>query len=144
MSEESAGEPAAMQPGPALPDDPPPSATEGGSRMARLVRTIEGELIPRLLVSLSGSLTAGREGPEAPPPTAAADAAAELARLVLKRDPPRLDRTCLQLITPAAQRLREIWERNECGFDQLLEGLGRLESVIREVSGAPAGEPASD
>jgi hypothetical protein len=113
----------------------------GAQRMARLIRTIEGEIVPRLLISVSSSLTTVRDGGDA-------DAAAELARLVLMRESvgaaeivriiyphgePRLERACLQLIAPAARRLGEIWERNECDFDQLLEGLSRLESVIREM-----------
>lgn len=149
MLDGSAGKPAAMQSGPALPDDQTASAARDGYRMARLVRTIEGEIIPRLLVSLSGSLTTVRGGVDA----ANVEPAAELARIVLMRDsvgaadivrmlypegPPQLDRVCLRLIVPAAQCLREIWERQECDFDQLLQGLGRLESVIRELIGRPA------
>jgi len=112
--------------------------------MARLVRTIEGEIIPRLLVSLSSSQRMVRDGRNV-------DAAAKLARLVLMREslgaadilrimypegPPQLERGCLQLIAPAARRLSEIWERRECDFDQLLTGLSRLESVIRQVKSA--------
>jgi hypothetical protein len=110
--------------------------------MARLIRTIEGEIVPRLLLSLSGSLVSAREGHDC-------DAVAELAHLVLVREevgaadivriiypkgPPQLDRACLGLIAPAARRLGEIWERNECNLHELLQGLSRLESVIREVN----------
>lgn len=111
-------------------------------RKARLIRTIEGEIIPRLLVSFAGSLSKA----VAPP---SEDAAMRLAQLVLagqQIDPadilrlidqegsPRLERACLGLIAPAARRLGEIWERNGCDIEQLLAGLGRLESVIRAVN----------
>jgi len=108
-------------------------------RFARLIRTIEGEIVPRLLVSVADSLTTAGEGPDL-------HAVAELARLLLLREdigatdiirsiPQRgpHDWGCLELIAPAARRLRELWEQDECDLDQLLVGLSRLESVIREV-----------
>src|SRR5271165_1211810 len=109
---------------------------------ARLIRTIEGEIVPRLLVSLSGSLTTAGDGRDL-------DAAGQLAQLLLvgenieAADVARiihqpgmsLERICLRLIAPAARRLSELWERDECDFNQLMQGLSRLESVIREVSG---------
>jgi hypothetical protein len=116
-----------------------------GDRRARLIRTIEGEIVPRLLVSLSGSLTAAGEAPDP-------KIVSELARLLLKRSridaaeivrvlSPQgicLDQKSLGLIAPAARRLGELWERDECDFDQLIVGLGFLESVIREMSGGAA------
>lgn len=113
---------------------------------ARLIRTIEGEIIPRLLVSFSGSLSKVAACP-------AQDAAMRLAELVLARDhiepadilqliawqePPGLERACLGLIAPAARRLGEIWERNGCDIGQLLAGLERLESVIHAVNSSTA------
>lgn len=115
----------------------PPDDTD---RLARLVRIIEGEIIPRLLVSFSGSLMTARDGPDL-------TAIDELARRLLvdenvraadvvqriypTRKPPA--QTCLGLMVPAARRLGELWECDECDFDQLLVGLSRLESVIREL-----------
>jgi hypothetical protein len=118
-------------------------------RLARLIRTIEGEIVPRLLVSLSGSLMTAGDGPDH-------GAVMELARLVLVSEPIATadivqtfrrhglpaDRICLGLIAPTARRLGELWERDECNFDQLLLGLSRLESVIREVT-PTAADPAA-
>jgi hypothetical protein len=118
--------------------DPLASADD---RRARLVRTIEGEIVPRLLVSFSGSLTADHQPP-------VRDNVGMLARLLLMREdagaaalariirPPGTppDRACLRLIVPLARCLNELWERDECDFGQLILGLNRLESVLREVN----------
>lgn len=113
-------------------------------RLARLVRTIEGEIVPRLLVSFSGSLPVASQKP-------APENVAILARLLLMREdagaaalariirppgtPPH--QACLRLIVPLARRLNELWERDECDFGQLILGLNRLESVLRQVSPEP-------
>jgi len=115
------------------------SESEVDDRLARLIRVIEGEIIPRLLVSFCGCLTApaGREE---------RDPATRLARLVLVREQvaladvtPNPDRAVLGLIAPAARRLGEFWEREECDLDQLFAGLCRLESLIREVDAQASG-----
>jgi hypothetical protein len=124
-----------------LAEDAAGASQDGGERRARLIRTIEGEIVPRLLVSLSGSLTTVNDGPD--PETVAKLArllllprkidAAEIARII-SQSGPSLERKCLGLIAPAARRLGELWERDECNFDQFIAGLGLLESVIREMS----------
>jgi hypothetical protein len=43
-------------------------------------------------------------------------------------------RICLGLMVPAARRLGELWEREECGFEELIAGLSRIESLLREVA----------
>jgi MerR family transcriptional regulator, light-induced transcriptional regulator len=115
---------------------------DGGCR-AQLIRTIEGEIVPRLLVSVLGSMTAAADTPDL-------DTVAKLAQLLLEREkiavadvvrmisPPEtpLDRKCLGLIAPVARRLGELWERDECDIDQVITGLSLLELVIREVSGS--------
>jgi hypothetical protein len=68
-------------------------------RVHRLIRTLEGEILPRLLVSLEASLASGRDGEF--------DEAAEFVRLLLARE--------------------------ECDAEQLIDGLTRLESLLREV-----------
>jgi hypothetical protein len=143
MSDRSSGKTAAMQ----SIEAPEPAADERSAvpaesdRLARLIRTVEGEIVPRLLVSLSGSLNAAAEVPSR-------DAVCELARLLLvSEDSGAADliriiheqgmsreRICLGLIAPAARRLGELWERKECNFDQLMLGLSRLESVLGTVT----------
>jgi hypothetical protein len=104
---------------------------------SRLIRTIEGEIVPRLLVSLAGSM----------PAVDGVDRVAEFARLLLDREataaaafvrrvyPPGTPAAsiCLGLMAPAARRLGELWEREECGFDELIDGLSRIEALLREV-----------
>jgi hypothetical protein len=112
---------------------------------SKLIRTIEGEIVPRLLVSLAGSMTAVDRAESAT--SAEIDPVAEFARLLLDREaaaaaafvrrvyPPGTPaaRICLDLMAPAARRLGELWEREECGFDELIDGLSRIEVLLREV-----------
>jgi len=142
MSDENSGRVATEQSSAkfSLAEDAAGASQDGGKRRARLIRTIEGEIIPRLLMSLAGSLTTVSDAAE--PETVAELAelllltrkidAAEIARIISLRGP-SLERKFLGLIAPAAHRLGELWERDECDFDQLIAGLGLLESVIREV-----------
>jgi hypothetical protein len=85
------------------------SAGDDG-RLLRLIGTIEGEIVPRLLMSLAGSLAAAREGSER-------DGSGDLARLTIA----------------AARRLEQLWERDECDLDQVLAGLHRLEAMLRDA-----------
>jgi hypothetical protein len=124
------------------------SKNEDKERLARLVRTIEGEIVPRLLVSLSSSLTEGHG-------TIEQHEVALLARLLLMREdsgaaaaariihPPGTARhkVCLGLIAPVAQRLSELWERGECDFGQLFLGLNRLEALVRGIDSQPPSDP---
>lgn len=142
MSDGISGKASRAQPGARLSRGAGKAASpgDGGDRRAQLIRTIEGEIVPRLLVSLSRSLTAASDAPDP-------DAIAALAQLLLRRENPagadivrmvcapeaRLDRKCLGLIAPAARRLGELWERGGCDIDQLIVGLGLLESMIREA-----------
>jgi hypothetical protein len=110
----------------------------------KLIRTIEGEIVPRLLLSLGGP-TAVRDETR---PVSAGDPVAEFARLLLEREGERAaafvrmiypggtpaTRICLGLMVPAARRLGELWEREECGFEELIAGLSRIESLLREVA----------
>jgi methanogenic corrinoid protein MtbC1 len=127
-----------------------PVDCEGLDRsMSKLVRTIEGEIIPRLML-------AHRTGnPEtAPPPAnapgASGDDVAALARLVLKQDISGalayvetlrkrgvpLDALYLDLLAPAARYLGELWEADLCDFTEVTFGLWRLQQLIRELSPA--------
>jgi hypothetical protein len=101
------------------------------------VRTIEGEIVPRLLMSRAA---VGSSSPSAE--------VAELARLLLvhegeiasqfvhmlRQHGAPLERICLDLLAPAARRLGELWARDACDFAELTTGLTRLHAVLREVS----------
>jgi hypothetical protein len=118
-------------------------------RLARLMRTIEGEIVPRLIVSR-------RLKAAAPVPqtmyTEVLDEldVKEFVRLLLAHDPAvasayvttvrnrgaALDAICLDLLAPAARELGLLWEEDECDFMQVTVGLCRLHQVLRELSPA--------
>jgi MerR family transcriptional regulator, light-induced transcriptional regulator len=128
-------------------------AADERSRLRSLVRTIEGEIVPRLLM---GSRTLGavhaRTGSarpaRAPAPepadvdelarilvTHGASMACEFVAAVHHRGTP-YDRICLDLLAPAAQRLVDGWERQDLSYPQLGNGLEALHAVVLEVSNA--------
>lgn len=41
---------------------------------------------------------------------------------------------CLDLLTPAARKLGEMWDRDECDFLDVTMGLWRLQEVMREIA----------
>jgi methanogenic corrinoid protein MtbC1 len=115
------------------------------SRMARLVRAVEAEIVPRLLLSR-------RSVAPTPVPANAEELdpgdAAELARLLLvydieipmayvdairSRGVP-VQSIYLNLLAPAARRLGLLWERDECDFLQVTVGLGRLHQLLQRLS----------
>lgn len=116
-------------------------------RMARLVRTIEGEIVPRLVLARRVSGTASALGW---PPIEAPDAAdvQELVRLLLAHDVAvassyvdgvrcrgsSLETVCLELLAPAARQLGLLWEQDACDFMQVTVGLCRLHQLLRELS----------
>jgi methanogenic corrinoid protein MtbC1 len=120
---------------------------ESDLRMARLVRTIEGEIVPRLVLARRVART-----PDAVkvPEHKAPDAAdiKELVRLLLVHDVgvasayveavrhrgASLEIICLQLLAPAARELGLLWEEDECDFMQVTIGLCRLHQLLRELS----------
>jgi MerR family transcriptional regulator, light-induced transcriptional regulator len=125
--------------------DPSPSASE---RMARIVRTIESDIIPRLV-------RAHRQ--DAPLVVVAAPPALELGgylpafvdallsvddlaswRLVegLSAEAVSIDALYLELLAPAARRLGELWEEDLCSFTDVTVGLGRLQRALRLLSPA--------
>ena len=121
----------------------------GHSRRATLISTIEGEMVPRLLML---SRTAGGE------PDSAASAGnttnpwdvEELARLLVAHGPEiarafvegvsqrgvPYERICVGLIAPAARRLNEQWKRRHFGKSELAIGLDGLRMVLLEIGNA--------
>ncbi len=121
------------------------SRKTGLGRMARLVRTVEAEIVPRLLLSR-------RSVPPEPIPGNAEEVdagdAAELARLLLVYDVEvpfayveairyrgvSVQHIYLHLLAPAARRLGLLWDRDECDFMQVTLGLGRLHQLLQRLS----------
>lgn len=116
------------------------------ARLAGLVRTLEGEIVPRLL-SLTVSAQTERSLKTAGRTSAPGDVA-ELARLLLEHDRGAaiafiqmlreggtpLERIYIDILAPTARLLGELWEHEVCDFKELSAGLQRLLSVLREFS----------
>jgi methanogenic corrinoid protein MtbC1 len=115
------------------------------SHLLSLVRAVEGEIVPRLLLARRSAL----------PPTVAAGGAEpqageieQLARLLLAAEPDAPlawvesirqrgvgERDiCLRLLAPAARRLGLLWDQDECDFLQVAMGLGRLHQLLQRIS----------
>jgi methanogenic corrinoid protein MtbC1 len=120
---------------------------ESDQRRARLMRTIEGEIVPRLVLTKRVSRATGHavEGLiRAPDETDVA----ELVRLLLahgadvaagyvetvRHRGASLESVCLKLLAPAARELGLMWENDECDFMQVTVGLCRLHQVLRDMS----------
>lgn len=116
-------------------------------RMRWLARTIEAEIIPRLMLAHC----ANRRSPDAiakgvpPPGSSEVDVFAQLA---IKESPSAsaeyvedlrargvaLDVIYMELLAPAARRLGELWEADLCDFSQVTLGLWRIQQVMYDLS----------
>lgn len=106
---------------------------------------IESEIIPRLLMAHNTSNTTGRSRRLR---AITADEASRFALLPLRLEAASLleevdafiakgasvETICLDLLAPAARKLGEMWERDECDFLDVTMGLWRLQEVMREVA----------
>jgi methanogenic corrinoid protein MtbC1 len=128
-----------VQPGPGRPDIE--------DRMTRLVKTIETQIIPRLL-------EAHKAEPAAPMP--AQDGCAKpsrkqieaFAKLVLAHDEGpvhvcvgewrrkglSVESLYLCLLSPTAQHLGDLWCDDQVDFTEVTVGVGRLQHLLRELS----------
>jgi methanogenic corrinoid protein MtbC1 len=118
-------------------------------RLARLMRTIEGEIVPRLVMSRRMAVPVSPTEVMYNEPLDELDVR-ELVRLLLAHEPgvasayvdivrnrgASLDAICLDLLAPAARELGLLWEEDECDFMQVTVGLCRLHQVLRELSPA--------
>lgn len=140
---QSAGESAQLVP---RPESPAPDLAE--ERLRSLIRTVEAEIIPRLLLahcdtpSLPGTEDAGRfqqvEGrnavtafaklvvePDADAPYAFVDS--------LRAGGASIESLYLGLFAPTARHLGELWEQDLCDFTEVMLGLSRLQHFVREL-----------
>ncbi len=110
-----------------------------------LIKTIEGEIIPRLMLTLADArekdtaADAGLLSPSEQERTqflwsvmneSAASSRAFVTELI-GRGVPR-EAIYLDLLTGAARRLGEMWERDEADFTDVTIGLCRLHQILRE------------
>jgi methanogenic corrinoid protein MtbC1 len=132
------------------------AATPGADDpFARIARTIEAEVIPRLVVAHRPP--AGDESAPNGVRSARAVAAAdvrEFTRIVLGADFPAAagfvaklrgegvtpEAVCLDLLAPAARRLGSLWEEDSCDFTDVTLGLWRLQQMLRELRLPATGE----
>jgi len=106
---------------------------------------IESEIIPRLLMAHSAA--APRSRPRLLR-SITSEEASRFALLPLRLEAASLleevdafiakgasvETICLDLLAPAARKLGEMWERDECDFLDVTMGLWRLQEVMREVA----------
>jgi hypothetical protein len=113
------------------------------ARRAALVSTLEGEIIPRLLLLCRSQMTGSNPGTGADAMTAGD--VEEWARLLLAHGPEMADefaevlrhrgvtheRIFADLIHQAAIQLARRWESRDLDYPQLLQGLGALRTVVK-------------
>ena len=126
--------------------DGPQTRDAAKHRLARLARTIEADVIPRLV-------QAHRSGAANPQPGSAAplqgDVDAFLKQIVLGSETETsalieglrergvsVESLYLDLFGPIARRLGEMWEDDACDFSTVTVALGRLQRLLRELSPA--------
>jgi methanogenic corrinoid protein MtbC1 len=124
-----------------------PPAPRRTARLERVERTIENELVPRLLAS-------HRAGPVPPAISAAAarelserdvvefvaavrsadDACAERFINAVLAEGASVESVYLDLLAPSARRLGELWDNDECDFVEVTVSLGRMQRMLRDLS----------
>jgi MerR family transcriptional regulator, light-induced transcriptional regulator len=120
-----------------------------------LARTVERELIPRLMLVHRVAPECGISGLGSGVSMTAADVE-QLVRLLLAPEEElamaavaamrvrgaHAEDICLRLLAPAARRLGELWTEDLCSFGDVTYGLGRLHRILREFG--PAFEQSRD
>ena len=112
----------------------------------RLARTIEGEIIPRLLLAHQADLPAELRAATADALTS--DDVQEFGSLILALDNTRayafieqkraegqsLESVIMDLLAPAACYLGELWKADRCSFTEVTIGLSRLRQMLRDLT----------
>lgn len=131
-----------------------PQPTSGGEGsqddfVVRLTRTIEVDVIPRLVAahrtqarpgasneSVVAAIAASAVESFAQQITSADDGEARSAIDAHRRRGTTVEALYCDLFAPAARRLGEWWEDDRCDFATVTVGLGRLQRLMRELSPA--------
>ena len=128
------------------------SRASAEERMAKLVKTLEAEVIPRLVEAHrsaieSISVAAGCASPTATDVEAFVQLAlstdeSSVTQFVDERLEQGLpiEAVCLELLAPAATRLGVMWEDDVCDFNAVTLGVGRLQKILYKLSPAFASE----
>lgn len=135
----------------ALDGGPPPFEVEQPSlqdRLVRIVRTIEADIIPRLvrahrpaapepaLAPATRSISAAEVSSFVRAVLAQDDGAWQHAVEALRADGASIDTLYVDLLTPAARELGRMWEDDVAQFSEVTVGVGRLQRVMRHLSPA--------
>lgn len=142
-----------QKPGPARFEAERPPLVVRGTTISHLSRTIEAEIIPRLVMAHG----------QAPHPLNLPEVASgeidipDFAELVLGRENTRatdyiqlyrdrgvsLERVYLELLVPTARHLRHLWANDERDFAEITLGLWRLQQLLRDFSPAFCADTAA-
>jgi MerR family transcriptional regulator, light-induced transcriptional regulator len=117
-------------------------------RLAHLARTIETDVIPRLVQAHRAPAANSSSTPTGALPSAAelegfvrqvvSDAESQVAHTLdtLRARGVSVEALYLHLFGPTARRLGEMWEDDLCDFSTVTIALGRLQRLLRELSPA--------
>jgi methanogenic corrinoid protein MtbC1 len=122
---------------------------ESAEHLSQLVRTIETEIIPRLMLAHRADAEAHLAAPGYATSDQTLDVE-EFTRLLLAPDDARagqyllslrdggypLDHLYLNLLAPAARRMGHLWEEDLCSFSEVTVGLSRLHRRLLELGPA--------
>jgi len=120
---------------------------QSGRRSERLERTIQNEIVPRLMLS-------HRAGPISPTLAAAVSSKlteADVAKFVdavrgsddgrahayvreLVANGTPIESVYLDLLAPTAWRIGDLWDSDECDFVEVTLAMGRMQGLLRELS----------
>lgn len=122
--------------------DRPARASAAKPRLRLLARTVDLQIVPKLVLAhrIDGAVLSD----PARAPVVDAEEIASFTELVLVNDVSgcraRVDERvtqgadlahiCLDLLTPAARRLGDLWEEDLCSFADVTAGLGTLQTVL--------------
>ena len=133
-------------------DGPARRAEAHSAKAYDLARLIESQIIPRLMLAHDSAdrAEAAKETPPAAvlPSVLARSGVAQFARIVVEKDVDAafgyvesmrragvsLEIVFLDLLSPAARLLGEMWEKDTAYFSDVAVGLSRLHHLVRELS----------
>jgi methanogenic corrinoid protein MtbC1 len=122
---------------------------EAKQRLAHLARTIETDVIPRLVQAHRHATPAANTEPAAVPAQSGEQVAGFVALIIgdsdfdvqaavegKRRDGMSVEALYLDLFAPAARLLGDMWSDDVCDFSTVTVALGRLQRLLRELSPA--------
>lgn len=114
---------------------------------AMLGRTIEAEVIPRLMLVHRGAGISDTAN-SSPNQRVTTEDIVELARIVIEHDPEvagcyvdalrnqgvPIEAIFVELLAPTAHLLGEMWRSDQCSFTDVTVGMARLQQIVHELS----------